>query len=384
MLAVCAKSGRAACRKNAKFIPAVQQKMQFHATASRKNWDLADYKIGGRSSVSGITATVFGCSGLVGKTVVDNLGQFGSKVVVPFRGDGMNVRHLKMMGDLGQIIPVPFDIKDSASVEKAVSKSNVVINLIGNKLETHNFSYRNTYVDTTKTIVDACKKHDVKRIVNISHVNAAMDSESAWLQANAEADALLHDEFPDATTLKVTQTFGELDQLISKYAALANWAPITPIVNPTQKIQPIAASDVGNAVLNAVLKPEAVGQTYYLGGPEILELKDLLLELQKEMWIINPNVVTVPEKAGRLIGYYNSLFRMVAKQAALLSEDHFIQEMNDNVVPEWAALTLKDLDIENPIKLSGEVLSTLTHLHRQERGPDVKPKGTRTWEEIIS
>ncbi|RWV93938.1 hypothetical protein GW17_00043568 [Ensete ventricosum] len=51
---------------------------------------------GGRSSVSGIVATVFGATGFLGRYVVSQL------VLVPFRGSEDSHRHLKLMGDLGQ------------------------------------------------------------------------------------------------------------------------------------------------------------------------------------------------------------------------------------------------------------------------------------------
>eukprot|EP00954_Amorphochlora_amoebiformis_P022742 1355266-Amorphochlora_amoeboformis.AAC.1 len=81
-------------------------------------------------------------------------GKIGSRVVTPYRGDGMNIRHLKMMGDLGQIAHVPFHIRDQASVDKAVEKSSVVVNCIGNTFETRNFTFQQTYLDTTKALVE--------------------------------------------------------------------------------------------------------------------------------------------------------------------------------------------------------------------------------------
>lgn len=61
------------------------------------------YGLGGRSSNSGITATVFGAYGFVGRYLINELGACGSRVYVPFRGCELEVRHLKPMFDLGQV-----------------------------------------------------------------------------------------------------------------------------------------------------------------------------------------------------------------------------------------------------------------------------------------
>jgi NADH dehydrogenase (ubiquinone) 1 alpha subcomplex subunit 9 len=72
---------------------------------------------GGRSSVSGIVATVFGATGFLGRYVVQQLAKMGSQVLVPFRGSEDCPRHLKLMGDLGQIVPMKFNPRDESSVK---------------------------------------------------------------------------------------------------------------------------------------------------------------------------------------------------------------------------------------------------------------------------
>jgi NAD(P)-dependent dehydrogenase (short-subunit alcohol dehydrogenase family) len=59
---------------------------------------------GGRSSFSGVVATVFGATGFLGRYIVNRLGRVGSQVIVPFRGDEHDYRHLRPMGDLGQLV----------------------------------------------------------------------------------------------------------------------------------------------------------------------------------------------------------------------------------------------------------------------------------------
>ena len=59
---------------------------------------------GGRSSFSGVVTTVFGASGFFGRALVNKLGKIGSQIIVPYRGDPYDVRDLKLMGDLGQVL----------------------------------------------------------------------------------------------------------------------------------------------------------------------------------------------------------------------------------------------------------------------------------------
>ncbi|KAJ2361231.1 Protein-lysine N-methyltransferase efm5, partial [Coemansia sp. RSA 2610] len=49
----------------------------------------------GRQSWNGQTATVFGCSGFLGRYVVARLAREGTKVIVPYRGLAEYIRHLR-------------------------------------------------------------------------------------------------------------------------------------------------------------------------------------------------------------------------------------------------------------------------------------------------
>ena len=103
---------------------------------------------GGRSSVSGITATVFGCSGFLGRYVSQALGRLGVQLVFPYRVDDTDVQHLWTMGDLGSIATLGgFDIRDEDQISRAIAKSNVVINLIGADQETWNYGFEEVHVD---------------------------------------------------------------------------------------------------------------------------------------------------------------------------------------------------------------------------------------------
>ena len=89
-------------------------------TPSKK--PIISYGPPGRSAVTGHVVTVFGCTGFLGRYLVSKLGKLaegydtllpniyniakaGTQVIVPYREEDEK-RHLKVMGDLGQILPM--------------------------------------------------------------------------------------------------------------------------------------------------------------------------------------------------------------------------------------------------------------------------------------
>ncbi|GAV62620.1 Epimerase domain-containing protein, partial [Cephalotus follicularis] len=95
----------------------------------------------GRSYVSGIIAAVFGATGFLGRYLVQQLAKMGTQVLVPFQGCEDSTCHLKLMGDLGQVVPMKYNPRDEDSVKAVMAKANVVINLIGREFETRNYSF---------------------------------------------------------------------------------------------------------------------------------------------------------------------------------------------------------------------------------------------------
>ncbi|XP_073135734.1 NADH dehydrogenase [ubiquinone] 1 alpha subcomplex subunit 9, mitochondrial-like [Henckelia pumila] len=61
----------------------------------------------------------------------EQLAKDGSQVLVSFRGSEDSHHHLKLMVDLGQIVPMKYNPRDEKSIKAVMAKANVVINLIG-------------------------------------------------------------------------------------------------------------------------------------------------------------------------------------------------------------------------------------------------------------
>jgi NADH dehydrogenase (ubiquinone) 1 alpha subcomplex subunit 9 len=141
---------------------------------------------GGRSSLGGYTATVFGATGFLGRYIVNRLARQGCSVIVPYREE-MAKRHLKVTGDLGRVNFYEFDLRNTQSIEESVRHSDIVFNLIGRKYPTKNFSYRDVHVEGSERIAEAVAKYDVDRFIHVSSYNADPKSRSEFFRTKVSA-----------------------------------------------------------------------------------------------------------------------------------------------------------------------------------------------------
>ncbi|KAM9855069.1 NADH dehydrogenase [ubiquinone] 1 alpha subcomplex subunit 9, mitochondrial isoform 2-T2 [Aulostomus maculatus] len=233
---------------------------------------------GGRSSSSGIAATVFGATGFLGRYVVNRLGRIGSQVVVPHRCDQYDVMYLRPMGDLGQILFVEWDGRNKDSIKRALEHSNVVINLVGQEWETRNYSFEDIFVTIPQHIAKASKEAGITKFIHISHLNADIRSPSKYLRNKAVGETAVREVFPDAIIMKPSEIFGREDRFFNYFANMRWFGSGVPLIGMGKNTvkQPVHVADVAKAIVNAARDPDANGKTYALVGPHRYLLHDLV------------------------------------------------------------------------------------------------------------
>ncbi|EIN12372.1 NAD(P)-binding protein [Punctularia strigosozonata HHB-11173 SS5] len=236
-----------------------------------KSKPIISYGPPGRSAVSGHVATVFGCTGFLGRYVVAKLAKIGTQVIVPYR-DEDEIRVLKPMGDLGQIVPLEWDIRNIAQIEQCLRHSDTVYNLVGRDYPTKNFSYTDVHVTGASTIAKVAADNGVSRFVHVSHLNADHDSPSELYRAKAAGEEAVTAAFPDATILRPSAMFGHEDKLLN---SVFNW-PIWFKLNDMQtKVRPVHVLDVAQAAANLLSTPAHAG-ALNLPGPRTVTYEYLL------------------------------------------------------------------------------------------------------------
>jgi len=241
---------------------------------------------GGRSSFSGNVVTVFGASGFFGRYVVNRLGKIGSQVILPHRGDAYWMKELKLCGDLGQIINMPFHLRDDETLFRVMKHSNIVINLIGREWETRNFTYKDVNTDAAGKIARIAKKVGVEKLVHISHLNASYNPKpfllpggSEYLKTKMEGEDAVRQAFPEAIVFRPADVYGVEDWFLNYY--LNPWRGSDKKMALYEKglktiKMPLYVADIAEGIVNSIQEPDAVGKTYEAVGPERYTQRELI------------------------------------------------------------------------------------------------------------
>ncbi|KAG0719216.1 NADH dehydrogenase [ubiquinone] 1 alpha subcomplex subunit 9, mitochondrial [Chionoecetes opilio] len=241
---------------------------------------------GGRSSFSGDVVTVFGASGFIGRYICNRLGKIGTQIIVPYRGDHYDVLRLKLVGDLGQVLFVPYHLCDEDDIRKAIKHSNVVINLVGRDWETRNFSYEQVHVEGSQRLARLSKEMGVERFLHVSALNSDREHEgyilkggSNFLRTKGLGEQAVRDAFPEATIFRPSDVYGQEDRFLRYYAGLwRHQGKGLPLPKAGKDIwkQPVFVSDLAQGIIAATRDPDTAGKTYEAVGPRRYELGELV------------------------------------------------------------------------------------------------------------
>jgi len=237
---------------------------------------------GMRNSISGIRATIFGATGFTGKFVGAALGYISSDLVFPttrtYRMDDQ-VKYLKLCANLGQSFIVrEMNFKNPKMIERVISTSNVVINLVGPKNRyTDKADFEWTNIEIPRRIARACKNNpNIKRLIHMSACGAEENSSVLDFSTKWRGEQAVMEQFPAATIFRPTTVYGRLDNFVNNFRRKVLWVGNGIIIfdDCMAKRQPLHVYDLSQCVLNALKMSETAGKTYELGGPTTYTRKE--------------------------------------------------------------------------------------------------------------
>lgn len=281
--------------------------------------------------------TVFGGSGFIGRHLVRALARQGWRIRVAVRRPDL-AGHLQPLGTVGQIHAVQANLRDNASVQRAVDGADAVVNLVGILHESGRQSFSAVQAQGAKRVAEAAAKAGIEAFVQLSAIGADAASPSLYARSKAMGEAAVLAAIPGAIILRPSIVFGPEDQFFNRFAGMARSLPFLPLIGGGEtKFQPVYVGDVAEAVVLALSGAAKPGAIYELGGPEVLSFRALLTYILK---VTNRTRPLIP-LSFRLARLQASVMELLPNP--VLTVDQVTLLERDNVVSAAALTEGRDL-----------------------------------------
>ena len=225
--------------------------------------------------------TIYGGSGFVGRYIARRAAKAGWRVRVAVRRPNEAI-FVRPYGVVGQVEPVFCNIRDDASVARAMQGADAVVNCVGILVESGKNRFDNIQAEGAARIARLAAENGVARMVQISAIGADMEAGSAYSASKGEGEAGVLKHMPDAMILRPSIIFGPEDDFFNRFAGMAQLSPVLPVAHADTLFQPVYVDDVAKAALMGVTGA-APGGIYELGGPDRDSFRGLMQRMLEQI-----------------------------------------------------------------------------------------------------
>ncbi|MFQ5922016.1 MAG: SDR family oxidoreductase [Anaerolineales bacterium] len=217
---------------------------------------------------------VTGGTGFLGRAVIRQVPQSEYRVRTLMRPS-------RRSPELPAGIPVEAAISsllDKRGVRAAMVGVDSVLHLAGAERGGLETALRAVDVEGTRVLVEAARQAGVSRLVYVSHLGAEPSSAFPALRAKALAEDAIRKSGLPYTIIRSSLVYGEEDRFTTSLAMLLGISPgIFPLPGDGKTaIQPVWVDDLATCVAWSLDEEAMIGQTYDVGGPEFLTLRQVV------------------------------------------------------------------------------------------------------------
>lgn len=287
---------------------------------------------------------LIGGSGFIGSHVAARLSASGRHVIVPTRRNH-RARHLQVLPTVQVTVA---NINDPAVLDRWLSRVDAVINLVGalhsRPARPWGPAFEQAHVALPRMLAQACARHQVRRVLHMSALGAAIDGPSMYARSKAAGERILLDAKElQVTSFRPSVVFGAEDSFLNLFAQLQSFAPLLALGGIDTRFQPVYVGDVAQAMVDALDQPESIGQVYELVGPHVYSLRELVRLAGEYSGHARP-IIGLPGWIARL----QALMLELLPGPTLMSRDNLDSMKQDNIAsglypvpPHWRPTPLE-------------------------------------------
>jgi NADH dehydrogenase len=240
------------------------------------------------------------------------------------------------------------DICDPDALAHGMAGCDAAIHLAGIVSEQGTeATFEQVNVEGTRRVVEAAQAAGVKRLVYVSSLGADR-GESPYHRSKRRAEELTRAFGGEWVVLRPGNVYGPSDEVISLLLKIIRISPVVPAIDGGEHpFQPMWVEDLAEAIAEAVTRPEVVGRSLDLAGPDLTSMNDLI-ERFKTLTGRSPLRVPVPGFLGvfgaRAAGMLGLHVPLDAGQVQMLEEGNLIRNPADNALASVLGVAPTPLD----------------------------------------
>ena len=227
-------------------------------------------------------------------------GFVGGHVRRALLGKGHSIRllvHKRSVGAEPGVEEVEGDATLLPTLIDGVTGCDAVVNLIGiiREFPRRDLTFKRLHIEATRNIVRAARSAGIARHLQMSALGASADGTSGYFKSKFAGEEEVRGSGLDYTIFRPSIIFGPKDDFINQLAGYLRSFPAMPVIGDGEyQMQPISSDDVARCFEEALEKPETIGRTFELCGPDRMSYNTLLdtigrvIGMQRVLKIKNP------------------------------------------------------------------------------------------------
>lgn len=172
--------------------------------------------------------------------------------------------------------PYDGEITNFQQVSDAFTGATVVVHLASGEARGRDRALAWVDLEGTETVLQACQRHNVRRLITVSRINADPYSHFPLLRAKGIVEEMVRHSGVPYTILQSGVLFGRQDRFIGSILSNA-YAPIVPLPNGGRSaLQPLWVSDLVRCLFTVLQDKKWANKTVTIAGNERLSYAEIV------------------------------------------------------------------------------------------------------------
>ena len=296
------------------------------------------------------TVVIFGGAGFVGRHIITSIANEGYNIIVPYQKN-TNEAKLRLLGVLGQVIPLKFTQINEDIILSILKKAHVVINLktLWNEKK---ISYEKGIFNFNRDLLGLINKYNSKTLfIFFSGLGLDNMKESKRSLVISKTEQIIQKNLKKTIIIRPGIIIGGRDEFLKKLVPIFRLSYFVPIFGSgNTRIQPVFIGDVILAINKIIYKNFEESKIFELGGPNEFTYNNLYFLIAKYLGF-KRFFVKIPFFFAKII-----VFVIEKTPISLITFDQLMLFKNDNILSgknnNFADLNIKPQSIEEIIKIS--------------------------------